>query len=515
MRDALALLAFLSVWTAGELCAQCPDGTPPPCAGERAAAAARRNTIAVLPFENRSRDTADSYLAEGFAEELSNRLAQVPRLTVTSNTAVRRLRNATTLSAPAIGRALGAGYLVSGSVQGGGGRLRVSAELLRAAGGPRVWSSRYERGEAELLGVVGDVALAVAGEVVGRLTPSERARLASPPTANPGAYDLYLRGSRTMFDFSAIGLQQAIASFEAALALDPRFAAALGRLAATYAWAVNWDAPLPGLAAESIVARGWAASERALVLDSASADAWAGRGTMLFFRDPPDYAGAVAALGRAGGLDSTNAPVQTMYSVVLRRLGAFAASDSASRRARALEPGLFEPFINLAYTAFSQRRFEQARALLDSAIAIGATGPGFWSLRARLNLLLGDLAGASRDAERARRAASFPNQRAFVRAVLVEVQARSGDTVGARARVDSLLSEVSLESPGPRQYQLAVALAASGRTDAALDLLERIRPRGAWLWSYLITPDFDPVRANPRFARLIEECRPPGAPRMP
>ena len=84
---------------------QCPDGTPPPCRGIRAASAPP-TSVAVLDFENRSRDTSDAFLAEGLADEISTRLGQVGRLTVVSRSQVRRLTGSSSNGIPALGRAL-------------------------------------------------------------------------------------------------------------------------------------------------------------------------------------------------------------------------------------------------------------------------------------------------------------------------------------------------------------------------------------------------------------------------
>src|SRR4029077_13422356 len=97
-----------------------PDGTPPPC---RRASVAASNSIAVLTFDNVSRDTSDAYLAEGLANDISARLAQVERLTIASRTMVRRLPNSSSMTPQAMGRALSATYLVSGGIQRAPGRL--------------------------------------------------------------------------------------------------------------------------------------------------------------------------------------------------------------------------------------------------------------------------------------------------------------------------------------------------------------------------------------------------------
>jgi hypothetical protein len=97
-----------------------------------------------------------------------------------------------------------------------------------------------------------------------------------------------------------------------------------------------------------------------------------------------------------------------------------------------------------------------------------------------------------------------------------QVEARAGDTAAARAMLAPLMAALGTDDPvAVREgYGTALALLALGDRDRAIALLERVRPRGAWLWSYLVMPWFDALRADPRFQRLIREAAPPGAPRM-
>ncbi len=103
---------------------------------------------------------------------------------------------------------------------------------------------------------------------------------------------------------------------------------------------------------------------------------------------------------------------------------------------------------------------------------------------------------------------SFPAE-----AALTLVDVRAGDTVTARSRVERLVREAGdLDRPTSEMYWLGTALVALGEQDRALDLLERVRPRGARLWYHLRSPGFDSIRAQPRFQRLVEESQPPGGP---
>lgn len=501
---------------AGALRAQCPDGTPPPCRrAARPVAAPSANSVAVLYFDNLSRDTSDAYLADGLTEEITARLGQVGRLVVTSRTAVRRLANAATMSTPEIGRALGVSYLLNGSVRRSPSRLRVTVELVRASSGVQVWSSQFDQSQADLLAIQEEIAVAVAAGIVGQLLPDERATLARRPTRNAAAYDAYLRGSRMVWDVDPRSTALAIEAFETALRLDPGFTAARGRIAYAFGWALNWNQPLPGVPVESLPARGEAAALRALAEDSTSADAWSGLGFVRFLRDPPDYPGALAAMRRAVALDSSNVFVRQNNAVLLRRMGAFDAAGAEYHRALELQPGLSQMVGDLGFIAYSRRRYREAEGWYDSALTLNQGAWQHLTYRARIRLELHDTAGARQDADDAVRLVAVAS-RSLALAVLAQVEARTGDAASGRARLEPVLASVAEGPISVREgYELDLALVATGQKDRALDLLERVRPRGAWLWSYLVFPGFDPIRAEPRFVRIFEEARPPGAPRLP
>src|SRR5688572_23247705 len=197
----LALAVALLTTSGVRALAQCADGSPPPCrAAPRAPAPPAppappaANTIAVLYFDNLSRDSADVYLADGLTEDLINRLTQIEKLQVKSRTAVARLRGRSDRDPTDVGRTLGVSQLLSGSVQRAGSRVRVIVELTRASSGNSVWGRSFDRSADDLLGVQAEIAESIAVHVAGRLAPAERKRFVEQPTRDPRAYDHFIRG---------------------------------------------------------------------------------------------------------------------------------------------------------------------------------------------------------------------------------------------------------------------------------------------------------------------------------
>ncbi len=491
------------------LTAQCPDGSPPPCRAQPARVAPPPNSVAVLYFDNLSRDTSDAYLADGLTEELIARLGQIERLQVKSRNAVRRYRGAVDPDPAALGRGLGVAHLVSGSVRRSKDRLRVTVELVRAMTGLRVWGEQYDRADADALLIQEDVARAVATAVAGRLDPAERRTLAVHPTRNPVAYNHYLRGNFYVAQRRSAAVRRAIAEYELAVGLDSTFAAAAAAAATAYGIWAGRGWPDSTLTRDSLLARGLAWTRRALQTDPSNGAAWGERGRLLHVRDPRNLDSAIAYLDRAVMLDPHSAEMLQLRGTLRRLLGHDSAATADYRRALALEPGRPVTLEHLAGQAAVGRRYGEAHALLDSAVMVE---PGYYRgylLRAQVSLLLGDPASARRDAETGwRMEMGDPGGPG----VLAQVLAATGDTVAARALLDSVLAAVPADSFANSWQLVAPALIVLGDHEGAIALMEMIpvsfRGRASHFafWSRL--PQLDPLRSDPRFQRLVEESRP-------
>jgi TolB-like protein len=403
-RSAFAL-ALLAAAPLVRVAAQCPGGSAPPCRLTRPAPAPPANSVAVLYFENQSRDSANAYLAEGLTEAIITQLGDLPRLTVKSRFLVRRYQGVAASTDPAvIGLALGAAYLVTGSVQRAGNRLRVTAELARASSGDRVWGQQYDRSDGDVFAIQEDIARGVATGVAGRLLPAEAAALAVRPTRNNEAYDRLLRGDVLLARRNWTSVGAAIAEYGTAARLDPSLASAWARIGLANAIRLYWGwgdgTPPP----DSVLANGWAAADRALALDSSSSDGWMARGYLLMFRHPRTWDGAEEAMRRAVALNPRNAEAwQQLGDLLGIRSAGHPAADSAHReamiayrRALAVEPS--RP-TTLKVLANIQPAPRERLVLLDSALAINPSDVSILVFRARVLLALGDTAGARSSAD--------------------------------------------------------------------------------------------------------------------
>jgi Flp pilus assembly protein TadD len=417
----------------------------------------------------------------------------------------------------AIGRSLGVTYLVTGSVQRAGSRLRVTAEMARAASGDRVWGQQYERGDGDVFAIQEDIARGVATGVAGRLLPAEAAGLAARPTRNNEAYDHLLHGDLLLAQRTLTATQRALAEYGAAVGLDPTLASGWAKIGLADALRLDWGWGDGSLPPDSVLTNGLAAADRALALDSLSSDGWMARGYLMMFRNPRDFAGAEDGLRRAVALNPRNAEAwQQLGDLLLltteghpRRHSLRLEADSDFRRALEIEPGRPTTIRKLA----GSLPVGAARlALIDSAIAVDPSSAMAWTDRAFNLVEHGDTAAARVAIAQAERLtdAGF---RFFGGALVAEFMRYTGDTAGARARVETLLRDLPTAGPVPSQMgcRLALNLASLGDIPRAISIADRL-PRGAFTWAVCGMAHVGwEALANPELLRIREENRPPWA----
>jgi TolB-like protein/Tfp pilus assembly protein PilF len=463
----------------------------------------------VLYFDNLSHDSADAFLADGLTEELIARLGQVERLQVKSRTAVMRLRGRPMDEPAAIGRALNVAHFVSGSVRRSATRLRVTAELTRASSGVQVWSQTYDRASDDLMGVESEIAQAIATGVGGRLAPAEQRTLAARPTTSPEAYEHFVRGNVLLARRTAPDMRRAIAEFETAAQLDPSFARSRARAGLGYALFLDWAWVYPGLSDDSVLERLSQSARQALAIDSLGGDAWMAQGLYRAFRHPRTYEGVAEAFDHGVAAEPRNAELLHQFAGYLTYLGQYDRAERMYRAALALEPERPITLDNLAGFLTNQRRYDEARAAWASAVRYDPSAFYLRVNRAWLELASGQLAAARAQADSV--IATTLEERIKLDPVRAAIAARAGDTTAARR----ILESVEQTLPPDTHVMLllvnmAFGWAATGDAGRALDLLERVDPPGILFHDFLRAPAYDPLRALPRFQRLVEATRPPG-----
>ena len=186
-------------------------------------------SIAVLPFENLSRDSNNAYFAEGIQEEILTRLAKIGDLKVISRTSTQRYQSKPGDLAE-IAKQLGVANILEGSIQKVADQVRVNVQLINAQTDSHLWADTYDRKLTDIFGVESEIAKRIAESLQAKLTGHEEQALAVKPTDNPEAYDAYLRGLAFEARSAPYPSWEARSFYERAVQLDPKFAIAWARL---------------------------------------------------------------------------------------------------------------------------------------------------------------------------------------------------------------------------------------------------------------------------------------------
>ena len=347
----------------------------------------RIHAIAVLPLEDLSRDPAQAYFADGMTDQLIAVLAQVGALRVISRTSVMPYKGAKKTPRE-VSRELGVDAVVEGTVLRSGGRVRITAELVRARDDRSLWAESYDRDLRDVLSIQSDVARAIVQRIEVRLLPQEATRLASAARVDPEAYQAYLRGRYAWRSFDEKGFAQAESYFHHALEIDPSYAPAYSGLADTYYGRSNLY-----LSPNEAIPRARAAAEKALALDPGLAEAHISLGIVKTVYDW-DWTGAEREFRQALSLEPNAAMAHLWLGQELVAQGRFDEGVAESRRALDLDPLSLWIDANLGWHLYYAGRYREAELQLRSAIRLDPDSYLAYGMLGEVLEQMGDAAGA-------------------------------------------------------------------------------------------------------------------------
>jgi adenylate cyclase len=315
--------------------------------------------IAILPFSNLSPDPNDRYFADGITEELISTVSKIGEVSVISRASAMRYRD-TSLPIRQVGRELGVGAILEGSVRKAGNRVRISAQMIEVEADRYVWSQSYDRDLTDVLGVQGEIAEKVAEGLRVRLLSREKKELQARPTESPEAYNLYLKGRFHWNERTEEGVERAVRYFEEALKADPQFAKAYTGLADCYLILADYGWMVPSKAGE--LAR--QNSMKALSIDESLAEAHASLG-LVNVNHTWDFWEGEKELKMAMELNPNYAPAFHWYSVLLNFQGRHEESLDFIRRALAVDPFSLVVRQSLGVTLMMLGRHKEALELFS------------------------------------------------------------------------------------------------------------------------------------------------------
>ena len=459
--------------------------------GSPAAAPLDRNRVAVLPFTNLSPNPDDRYFADGMTEELITTISRVPGLKVISRTSAMQYRDPSK-PVSVIGRELGAGTLLEGSVRKVGDQVRITAQLIDAGTDDHLWAENYDRKLDDVFAIQSDVASRVAGSLETRLVGGKQLK----DTDDIEAYTMYVRAMQQYHEGSEAGLRSAFALLERATARDPGFVRALAALAqvrcalsdhhyegVSYVekaeaearralesgpgWAEAHAAMATVLAAQDRFQESIAHAERAVEINPNLADGWRALGLLHFpFEGPekvlPEYA-------RAYELDPLSTETGQVYALTLLLTGNRDEAMRVHQRLIELNPGNPYPLLGLARICIVDKNYEMAQKALDEAERAGLDKRRLVTTQGTIYALTGRRKEAERQLDIA---AKFENE------------------------------------PARLEAQLFIQTAL-GNLDEAFDALMRQAETHSWIAFIKSLPQLAELRKDPRFA---EFCRKVGIP---
>ena len=336
----------------------------------RAAADTPEKSIAVLPFENLSDDKGGEYFVVGVQDEILTRLANLGDLKVVSRTSTEKYRSHAE-NLREVGRELGVASIVEGSVQRAGDKVRITVQLIDAESDTHLWAQTYDREMSDVFAVQSDVAGRIASALKLTLQPEETQALARAPTADPVAYDLFLRGeylaNRGYVNLDVEPMRQSLAPYRQAIARDPTFALALARLSRVQGMLAWLDAD--GIDADAFTAQARANAERARELDPQLADAYIALGFSDYW-GRLDYSAALASFAIAQRLRPNDAGAMVASSYVYRRQGRMADAIGKMEEAVGHDPRNTRFLTDLALNYMMVRRYADAEAAFRRALAL-------------------------------------------------------------------------------------------------------------------------------------------------
>ena len=328
-------------------------------------------SIAVLPFENLSRDPDNAFFTGGVQDEILTDLAKIADLKVISRTSVMQYKNTSSRNLPEIAQALKVAHVLEGSVQRSGNRVRVSAQLIDARNDTHVWVEKYDRELADVFTIQSEIAQKIADQLQAKLSPTEKNAIGERPTSDIAAYDLYLKAKELLYegfvnpsrerenDFKAVQL------LDQAVARDRAFLLAYCQLAYAHddIYFSNYDHTETRLAlAETSV-------KAAVRLQPDSGETHLAL-AIHFYWGYLNYDRAREELAKAQRTLPNNAQIVEFLGLIDRRQGRWGEAVQNLERAVDLDPRNANTLFDVADTYFKLRRYEEAIVVAYRELAL-------------------------------------------------------------------------------------------------------------------------------------------------
>jgi eukaryotic-like serine/threonine-protein kinase len=451
------------------------------------------DSLAVLPFENTSRDAEHEYLSDGIAGSLINILATIPKLRVMAQSTVFRYKGRG-IDAQTVGRELKVRAVLTGRIMQSGGSLRIGAELVDVPTGSQLWGAQYDRKPGDIFAIQDEISNEISEKLRLKLTRAEKKRLTKRLTADAEAYRLYLKGRHHWNQWTEDGFYKAIEYFQQAVEKDPTYALAYAGLADSYVL-LGWNSYLPP---KDAFPKGKMAAMRALRLDPDLGEAHTPLAAVLWLYDW-QWQEAQMEFERSLALSPAYPTANHWQAEYLMTMGRHAEAIAKMKNSQELDPLSLIISVAIGWAFYNARQYDDAIEQLRRTVELDPNYPvTYWILGLSLRKT-GCYELAIAEGEKG---VNLSGGSPLMRAALAQTFAAAGRKKKAIQILDDLTKLAKQKYVAP--YFLAGIHIGLGEDDRAMEYLEKsYEEHSHWLIYLHMDPGVDALRSNPRFQDLL------------
>jgi serine/threonine protein kinase/tetratricopeptide (TPR) repeat protein len=463
------------------------------------------DSLAVLPFENTSRDPEHEYLSDGIAGSLINILATIPKLRVMAQSTVLRFKGRG-IDPQSVGRELNVRAVLAGRIMQSGGSLRIGAELVDVATGSQLWGAQYDRQPGDIFAIQDEISSEISEKLRLKLTRAEKKRLTKRQTDDAEAYQLYLKGRHHWNRWTEDGFYKAIEYFQQAVERDPGYALASTGLADSYVL-LGWNSYLPP---QDAFPKGRTAAMGALRLDPDLGEAHTPLAAVLWLHDW-QWQEAQTEFKRSLALNPAHPTANHWYAEYLMTMGRHAEAIARMKESQELDPLSLIISVAIGWAFYMARQYDDAIEQLRRTVELDPNYPvTYWIL----GLLLRKMGRYELAIAEGEKGVKLSGGSPLMSAALAQTLATAGRRKKANQILDELTKLTKQKYVAP--YFFAGIHIGLGEDDRAIEYLEKsYEEHSHWLIYLHIDPSMDGLRSSLRFQDLLRRIRLPLRPAIP
>jgi TolB-like protein/tetratricopeptide (TPR) repeat protein len=451
------------------------------------------DSLAVLPFENASRDPEHEYLSDGIAGSLIHTLATVPKLRVMAQSTVFRYKGRG-IDPQAVGRELNVRAVLTGRIMQSGGSLRIGTELVDVPTGILIWGAQYDRKPGDIFTVQDDISNEISDKLRVKLSRVEKKRLTKRLTHDPEAYQLYLKGHHHWNRWTEVGFYKAIEYFQQAVEKDPTYALAYATLADSYVL-LGWNGYLQPKDAFPIAKT---AALRALRIDPNLGEAHTPLAAVLWLYDW-QWLEAQKEFERSLVLNPSYPTGNHYYAEYVMTMGRHVEAVARMKKSQECDPLSLIISVAIGWAFYQGRQYDESIEQFRRTVELDANYPmTYWIL----SLLLRKLGRYEEAIAEGEKSVMLSGGSPLMRAALAQTLAIAGQREKAMQILDDLTKLAQQRYVA--SYFLAGIYVGMGEDDRAMEYLEKAHEEHShWLIYLHLDPGMDALRSNPRFQDLL------------